>query len=143
MTSDETPRRSKRELRRQAKEYLEEEGSMRNRFRVRNEDPELFAAIQAEQRREVNKKHIKDALVKAVGGVFIGAAIVALALAGTALGALLFLFAWNVGVDGLADAVGASVSNIGFMTAWAGTFVVLFLGSALHGNVPTRKLNRE
>jgi hypothetical protein len=58
-------------------------------------------------------------------GVIVGGII------GVILAALLFQFAWNVGVVGLAVAVGASVAGISFWTALGGLVVLLFVRGAL------------
>lgn len=48
---------------------------------------------------------------------------------GLVIVALLFLFAWNVGLVAIVAAAGGSVSKIGFWTALAGVFVIMFVRS--------------
>lgn len=60
-----------------------------------------------------------------VVGVIVGGII------GIIIAALLFQFAWNVGVVGLAVAVGASVAGISYWTSLGGLAVLLFLRGLL------------
>jgi hypothetical protein len=51
-----------------------------------------------------------------------------------ALSALLFMFAWNVGVDAIVSAAGGDVSNIGFLPSLAAVFAISFVRGIFGGN---------
>lgn len=100
---------------------------------ARAERAERFRAQRrAERRRELKQK---AALVGA--GAFVVAALFMLA-------ALVFqVVLWNLGVVGLAAALGASVGEISFLTALGGLLVVSTLRSIISGTeykVPTVKV---
>lgn len=72
------------------------------------------------------------------GDVAVGAAVIAgvLALVAAlyAIAALIFMFAWNVGVDAIVTAAGGNVGDIGFLPALGGVFVIGILRSLLGRN---------
>lgn len=80
-----------------------------------------------------NKSTLADVAVGAVAIVGVVALIAGL----YALAALLFMFAWNVGVDALVTASGGSVGDIGFLPALGGVFAISFVRSLLGRDRPT------
>lgn len=93
--------------------------------RIRDERAAQFKAAQ--------RKELRDKIKVGV----LGAVVIALAIAAIfALSALIFkAVVWNLGVVGLAAALGAPVGKIGFWTALGGVFVVMMIGQMLHGPV--------
>lgn len=70
---------------------------------------------------QLRKEKQRDKVIGMIVGGIIGIIITA----------LLFQFAWNVGVVGLAVAVGAGVAGISYWTALGGLVVLLFLRGLL------------
>ncbi len=70
---------------------------------------------------EMRKQEKREKVIGVIVGSIIGVIIVG----------LLFQFAWNVGVVGLAAAAGANVAGISYWTALGGLAVLLFIRGAL------------
>ena len=75
----------------------------------------------------------------------IGVGVVAAIFAAIALGAVIFqAFVWNLGVVGLAAACGATVSKIGFWTAFGAVWLTTTLKSIISGtDSVSAKFNKE
>lgn len=79
------------------------------------------------------KQYKRDQRLKTVGSILlvVGAVVGVSLLVGAifALSALLFMFAWNVGVDALVSAAGGEVGDISFTAALAAVIALNFVRS--------------
>lgn len=81
----------------------------------------------AELRQKARKQRRKSRLLNGAAIAALIAGIVALFAVLLCLSAVIIQFAWNVGVDGAANAAGGNVNDISFVTALGLSFVITTL----------------
>lgn len=87
--------------------------------RIKEQQEERAKAARRERRKELAVK--------------VGTTIVGFIIALVAVTLVFQLLVWNLGIVGLLTALGASVSKIGFWTAFGGLFAWAAVGSLIHG----------
>lgn len=94
-------------------------------------------------RRAFTNKSTDDTALMVGLGVLAVVALFALWIVGTLLAALLFLFAWNVGVGALVAAFGGSVGNISYVGALAAVIALRFVRRIFSRNVTNTNTNTK
>lgn len=95
---------------------------------------ERTARLTQERRRAAKKRRRRELATSIAAGALVVVGVVLLIAAVIGLGGVITMLAWNLGVVTIAAACGASVGEIGFVTAIFANIAISILGRIVNGS---------